>query len=102
MHYLDADVVERGDNKMTAAYWYGVPFAPLKIDIRLSGDEERLTFGQYEIVCSIRQATHPVQFQSIWTSPAEDTFWSGHPWSFLAEFGSDIGLWQHQWKNFLT
>ena len=103
MHYLDADVVERGDNKMTAAYWYGVPFAPLKIDIRLSGDEERLTFGQHEIVCLYTPGHTPGSI-SVYMDKSGKRILFGQDihGPFLAEFNSDIGLWQTSMKKLLN
>jgi glyoxylase-like metal-dependent hydrolase (beta-lactamase superfamily II) len=103
MHYLDADVVERGDNKMTAAYWYGVPFAPLKIDIRLSGDEERLTFGQHEIVC-LHTPGHTPGSISVYMDKSGKRILFGQDihGPFFAEFGSDIGLWQTSMEKLLN
>lgn len=45
MHELDAAVVERGDNRLTAAFCFEVLFRPLSIDVKLSGAEGRLTVG---------------------------------------------------------
>lgn len=42
MHELDADIVERGDNRLTAAFCFEVDFKPLHIDVRISGREGRL------------------------------------------------------------
>jgi glyoxylase-like metal-dependent hydrolase (beta-lactamase superfamily II) len=42
MHELDADIVERGDNRLTAAFCFEVDFKPLDIDVRISGLEGRL------------------------------------------------------------
>jgi glyoxylase-like metal-dependent hydrolase (beta-lactamase superfamily II) len=39
MHELDADIVERGDNRLTAAFCFDVQFEPLNIDVRISGRE---------------------------------------------------------------
>ena len=94
MHELDADVVERGDAKMTAAYWYGVPFAPLKIDMRISREEERLVFGQYELIC-LHTPGHTPGSISVYLDMTGKRILFGQDihGPFLAEFGSDIGRW---------
>jgi glyoxylase-like metal-dependent hydrolase (beta-lactamase superfamily II) len=38
MHELDAAIVERGDNRLTAAFCFEVDFSPLPIDVKVSGD----------------------------------------------------------------
>lgn len=45
MHELDADVVERGDNRLTAAFCFDVRFDPLPVDVRLVGGEGVLMLG---------------------------------------------------------
>ncbi|HOJ43191.1 MAG TPA: MBL fold metallo-hydrolase, partial [Syntrophorhabdaceae bacterium] len=35
MHKLDAEIVEKGDKRMTAAYWYGVDFKPMPVDVKI-------------------------------------------------------------------
>jgi len=49
MHELDAEVVERGDNRLTAAFCFDVQFQPMAIDMRLAGEEGLLTLGDQEI-----------------------------------------------------
>lgn len=44
MHDLDADAVEQGDPVQTVADWYGTSFPPTPVDIRVSGEEETLSF----------------------------------------------------------
>ena len=44
-HELDADFLERGDNEVTAASWYGAKLHPCPVDRRLSGARETLTLG---------------------------------------------------------
>ena len=51
MHALDAEIVERGDRTMTGAFWYGIHFKPLIIDLKLQKEEERLIFNGQEVVC---------------------------------------------------
>ena len=45
MHELDADIVEAGDNRLTAAFCFDVVFRPLHIDERVCGEEGKIPFG---------------------------------------------------------
>lgn len=49
MHALDADFVERGDNEVTAASWYGAKIQPCPVDQRLQGSREILSLGNRSI-----------------------------------------------------
>jgi glyoxylase-like metal-dependent hydrolase (beta-lactamase superfamily II) len=102
MHQLDADVVERGDTKMTAAYWYGLPFSPLRIDTKLSGEEERLTFGQQELVC-LHTPGHTPGSISVYLdmSGKRIVFGQDIHGPFLVEFGSNIDHWQTSMEKLL-
>ncbi|HPP07110.1 MAG TPA: MBL fold metallo-hydrolase, partial [Syntrophorhabdaceae bacterium] len=51
MHKKDADVVEKGDKRMTAAYWYGVDFKPMPVDVKIENPEEVIEIGDHRIVC---------------------------------------------------
>ncbi len=51
MHRLDAEIVERADPKLTAAFCFNIDFQPLHIDIALNGQEESLAFGACRLVC---------------------------------------------------
>ena len=51
MHELDATIVARGDNRLTAAFCFQKDFRPFSIDLILRGEEQRLTFGNQELVC---------------------------------------------------
>lgn len=44
-HELDAVYLESGDGRVTAASWYGSRLEPLRIDIKLQGDETGLKIG---------------------------------------------------------
>ncbi len=48
-HELDADFLERGDNEVTAASWYGTKLYPCPVDRRLSGARQTLTLGERSI-----------------------------------------------------
>jgi len=51
MHELDAAIVARGDNRLTAAFCFQKVFQRFRIDLILSGEEQRLMFGNQELVC---------------------------------------------------
>lgn len=44
MHEADADILERGDMRLTAAFCFDVDLKPLSVDIRLKGDAGSLEF----------------------------------------------------------
>jgi glyoxylase-like metal-dependent hydrolase (beta-lactamase superfamily II) len=48
-HELDAGFLERGDNEVTAASWYGAKLFPCPVDRRLSGVCETLPLGERSI-----------------------------------------------------
>lgn len=49
MHELDAEIVGRGDNLLTAAFCFEVVFEPLTIDLRLKGGEGTVSAGTADI-----------------------------------------------------
>ncbi len=51
MHELDAEIAQRADIRLTAAFCFDVDFKPLFVDLKLKGEEVRLNFGSQEIVC---------------------------------------------------
>ncbi len=103
MHELDAAVVERGDNRMTAAYWYGVQFAPLSVDQRLTGEEERLDFNGQEVVC-LHTPGHSPGSMSVYLDRGGKRVLFGQDihGPFLAEFGADISLWQKSMEKLIA
>ncbi len=103
MHNSDIDVVERGDTKMTAAHWYGVPFAPLEIDKKLLQEEECLAFGHHELVC-LHTPGHTPGSISVYIDKFGKRILFGQDihGPFMPEFGSDIGLWQTSMEKLLA
>lgn len=57
VHELDAQFLERGDNDVTAARWYGSSIQPFVVDRKLSKDEEEIDLGG-RIVKSIHTPGH--------------------------------------------
>lgn len=51
MHELDAGVLERGDNRLSAGIWFKVPLAPTPIDWKLSGELNVLQFNAHKLYC---------------------------------------------------
>jgi glyoxylase-like metal-dependent hydrolase (beta-lactamase superfamily II) len=51
-HELDAKFMEDGDSTVTAASWYGSPFAPLAIDVKLNKKETIIKLGDSDIIAT--------------------------------------------------
>lgn len=51
MHALDAEFVEAGDQRMTAAFCFKITLEPFPIDLKLYQEEERLPVGGYTLTC---------------------------------------------------
>jgi glyoxylase-like metal-dependent hydrolase (beta-lactamase superfamily II) len=48
-HQLDAVYLEKGDNRVTAASWYGTRMEPLQIDYKIGSSREIIKIGNGEI-----------------------------------------------------
>jgi glyoxylase-like metal-dependent hydrolase (beta-lactamase superfamily II) len=94
MHKLDAPALDRGDARMTAATWYGLPFPPLPVDHKLSGNEQRLSFGRQEVVC-LHTPGHTPGSISVYMDRAGKRILFGQDihGPFFPQFGSDISRW---------
>jgi glyoxylase-like metal-dependent hydrolase (beta-lactamase superfamily II) len=49
-HYLDAAYLEKGDNDVTAASWYGTHLDPLTVDYKIRRTKETINIGSGEIM----------------------------------------------------
>jgi glyoxylase-like metal-dependent hydrolase (beta-lactamase superfamily II) len=49
-HELDAIYLERGDDQVTAASWYGMHLEPFPVDWKLQGDETEIALGDGKIM----------------------------------------------------
>jgi glyoxylase-like metal-dependent hydrolase (beta-lactamase superfamily II) len=103
MHDKEAVIVERGDNRMTGASWYGIDFAPLAVDVKVSGDEERLVFGNHEVVCLFTPGHSPGSM-SVYTDMDGQRILFGQDihGPFLKEFGADMKAWTVSMKKLLA
>jgi len=102
-HALDADVLERGDNVMTGANWYGVSLAPLPIDVKINSEEERLFFGEQEIIC-LHTPGHSPGSISIYLDRGGKRVLFGQDihGPFLAEFGANMSHWQKSMEKLIV
>jgi glyoxylase-like metal-dependent hydrolase (beta-lactamase superfamily II) len=103
MHKLDADVVERGDDRMTAAHWYGVRFSPLPIDVKPTGAEEGIDFSGQEIVC-LHTPGHTPGSMSVYLDRGGKRVLFGQDihGPFLAEFGANMSHWRKSMRDLLA
>jgi glyoxylase-like metal-dependent hydrolase (beta-lactamase superfamily II) len=103
MHDLDADVLERGDNIMTGADWYGISLSPLPIDVKINSQEERLQFGEQEIIC-LHTPGHSPGSMSIYLDRGGKRILFGQDihGPFLAEFGANMSHWQESMEKLLA
>ena len=49
MHTLDAEIVERADTRLTAAFCFDIDFQPLPIDVKLSGGQGSFSFRKCKL-----------------------------------------------------
>ncbi len=103
MHALDAEAVERGDNVMTAANWYGIRLSPQPIDEKLSEAEHCLNFSGQEIVC-LHTPGHTPGSMSVYLDRGGRRVLFGQDihGPFLAEFGADMSLWRQSMEKLLA
>ena len=103
MHQLDAEPVERGDDRMTAAHWYGVHFSPLPIDQKLTGTEERIDFSGQELIC-LHTPGHTPGSISVYLDRGGKRVLFGQDihGPFLAEFGANMSHWQRSMEDLLA
>jgi glyoxylase-like metal-dependent hydrolase (beta-lactamase superfamily II) len=103
MHELDADVVKRGDTIMTAAYWYGVHFLPLPVDVIIKEEEKRLIFGTHEIIC-LHTPGHTPGSLSVYMDMEGKRILFGQDihGPFMKEFGSDLKAWTMSMKKLIA
>jgi glyoxylase-like metal-dependent hydrolase (beta-lactamase superfamily II) len=103
MHELDAAIVARGDNRLTAAFCFQKVFQPFPIDVTMSGEEKRLTFAKQELVC-IHTPGHTPGSISVYADVGEKRILFaqdlGAP--LLEEFDCDPVAWRNSAEKLLA
>jgi glyoxylase-like metal-dependent hydrolase (beta-lactamase superfamily II) len=103
MHRLDAAPVEQGDGRMTAATWYNLRFPPMPVDVKLKKEEERLCFGDHEVVC-LHTPGHTPGSLSVYLDRGGTRVLFGQDihGPFSEEFGSDVTAWRRSMEKLLA
>jgi glyoxylase-like metal-dependent hydrolase (beta-lactamase superfamily II) len=103
MHGLDAAPVEKGDGRMTAAAWYNLSFPPMPVDVKLKKEEERLRFGDQEIVFLLTPGHTPGSL-SVYLDRRGTRVLFGQDihGPFSEEFGSDLTVWRRSMERLLA
>ncbi|MRR16474.1 MAG: MBL fold metallo-hydrolase [Deltaproteobacteria bacterium] len=103
IHELDAESLETGDSVRTAANWYGTTFPPVKIDEKIKGTQEILTFRGEELHC-LHTPGHTPGSISIYLDRAGKRILFGQDihGPFHQAFGSDIALWRKSMRVLLA
>jgi glyoxylase-like metal-dependent hydrolase (beta-lactamase superfamily II) len=103
MHHLDAEAVEQGNDRMTAASWYNLAFPPMPVDIKLSKEEEHLRFGDQEIIC-LHTPGHTPGSISVYLDRGGKRILFGQDihGPFSEEFGSDLTAWRRSMERLLA
>ena len=94
IHELDAAPVEEGDNRRTAANWYGMNFAPTKVKLHLKGESGSIDGGATPINW-IHTPGHTPGSISLFIDNGifRVLFGQDIHGPFYASFGSDIDAW---------
>jgi glyoxylase-like metal-dependent hydrolase (beta-lactamase superfamily II) len=103
MHQIDADPVEEGDEGRTAASWYNFSFPPMPVDVKLAKKEERLRFGDQEIIC-LHTPGHTPGSISVYLDRGGKRILFGQDihGPFSEEFGSDLAAWRRSMERLLA
>jgi glyoxylase-like metal-dependent hydrolase (beta-lactamase superfamily II) len=103
MHHLDAEAVEQGNDRMTAASWYNLSFPPMPVDLKLTKEEERLRFGEQEIIC-LHTPGHTPGSLSVYLDRGGKRILFGQDihGPFSEDFGSDLAAWRRSMERLLS
>jgi glyoxylase-like metal-dependent hydrolase (beta-lactamase superfamily II) len=103
MHTLDADIVERGDNRLTAAFCFNIDFMPMAIDLRLEGEKTDLLFSAGRLSC-LHTPGHTPGSISLYTDLGDTRilFVQDIQAPLLGEFDCDPPAWRNSVTKLLS
>jgi glyoxylase-like metal-dependent hydrolase (beta-lactamase superfamily II) len=103
MHELDAEIVERGDNRLTAAFCFEVDLAPLAIDVKISGTRGHLPIAEEDISFLHTPGHTPGSISPFLNKDGMRILFGqdlGAP--LLPEFDCDVIAWRRSMENLLA
>lgn len=102
-HDLDADAIETGDPRRTAASWYGVKLPRTTVDMRLKGDQTVLRFADRQLHC-LHTPGHTPGSMAIYIDIAGQRILFGQDihGPFHIEFGSDMVSWRASMEKLIA
>lgn len=102
IHELDAQAVEKGDSRKTAANWYGTTFPPTAVDRKLKGEHEILIFGGEALHC-LHTPGHTPGSIALYLDRAGKRVLFGQDihGPFHKDFDSDIDVWKKSMRKLL-
>jgi glyoxylase-like metal-dependent hydrolase (beta-lactamase superfamily II) len=103
IHELDAQAMESGDSRKTAANWYGTIFPPTAVDRKLRGGHEILKFGQEGLHC-LHTPGHTPGSISLYLDRGGKRVLFGQDihGPFHKDFNSDIEAWKKSMQALLA
>jgi len=103
MHELDAEVLESGDNRLSAGAWFRIPLQPTPIDLKLKGELNRLEFGPHTLDC-LHTPGHSPGSLSIYTDLEGKRVLFGQDIHapIIRAYRSDETLWRQSMQKLLA
>ncbi len=103
MHELDAEIVESGDNRLTAAFCFEIVFRPLAIDVRLTGSRGVIPFGGQDL-SFLHIPGHTPGSISVYADSDGTRVLFGQDISapLLPEFDCDMAAWRRSMEELLS
>jgi glyoxylase-like metal-dependent hydrolase (beta-lactamase superfamily II) len=103
MHYLDAQIVEKGDSRLTAAFCFEINFTPLSIDVHIQGSKGRIPELKEELHY-LHTPGHTAGSISPYIEINNTRILFGQDLGapLLAEFDCDTAAWHHSMEELLA
>jgi len=102
IHSLDAQAVEEGDIRRTAANWYGMELSPMKVKYHLQGDGGIIEGGASPIRWIHTPGHTPGSISLLMDNGLYKVlFGQDVHGPFYASFGSDIDVWAESMRKLL-
>jgi glyoxylase-like metal-dependent hydrolase (beta-lactamase superfamily II) len=103
MHELDADIVEAGDDRLTAAFCFEIVSPPLAIDARLTGSRGGIAFSGQDL-SFLHIPGHTPGSIAIYADSGDKRVLFGQDISapLLKEFDCDTAAWRRSMEELLA